>query len=109
MLVARAVPLLDARQMKERLRDLVPLGPLAPLDLLPGLRPKLDVGPGSAQRLQHPAGARLDVHNPNAPRAYRTALTSAGFGSSAAKTPSMYGGRRNAADWPCITLIAQRL
>ena len=89
VLVARAVALLDPGEVEERLCDLVPLRPLAALGLLPRLGPELDLGAGSAQRLQHPAGPRLHVHSPNAPSAYRTALTSAGFGSSAAKTPSM--------------------
>src|SRR5262249_31937886 len=104
-----AAQLLDPGEVEERLGDLVACGTLTALDLRPGLGVQLHVRVWSSQGLQHPAGASLGAHRPNAPSAYRTALTSAGFGSSAAKAPSMYGGRLNAADWPCMTLIAQRL
>src|SRR5215208_605222 len=115
--VAGPGSLLDAREVEERVGDLVVLRALAAFDLLPRLRPVWKVDAeleiARAERVEHPTRATLDCrgcsHEPNAPITYRTTLTRPGLGSSTAKTPSTYGGRRSAGDCPCMTLIDQRL
>src|SRR5215208_5716462 len=117
MPVAGPGSLLDAREVEERVGDVVVLRALAAFDLLPRLRPVWKVDAeleiARAERVEHPTRATLDCrgcsHEPNAPITYRTTLTRPGLGSSTAKTPSTYGGRRSAGDCPCMTLIDQRL
>ena len=64
VLVARALPLLDAGEVEERLGELVAVGPLSPLDLLPGLGPVGNVVAeadlAGADRVEHPARLPLD-------------------------------------------------
>ncbi len=79
MLVPGATALLDACEMEERLRDLVALGPLAPLDLFPGPGPVGDVVPETdvtgPDRVEDPAGLALDRFRDqrNTPRKTRAA------------------------------------
>lgn len=79
VLVPGAVSLLDAGEVEERLRELVALGPLSPLDLFPGLGPVGDIvteadfaGP---DRVEDPAGLSLDRFRDqrNTPRKTRAA------------------------------------
>jgi len=94
VLVARAFSLLDAGEVKERLGQVVRIGTLAALDLLPGLGPVGNVVPEAELRradgIQHPACAPLDGSGDHgsALRATRARCTSPGFGSSRAKTAS---------------------
>ena len=64
VLVTSAGLLLDAGEVEERLGELVALGPLSPVDLLPGLRPVGDVVPepevAGSDRVEDPAGLPLD-------------------------------------------------
>ena len=64
VLVARAVSLLEAGEVEERLGELVALRPLAPGNLLPGLGPVGDVVPEpeltGSDRVEDPAGLPLD-------------------------------------------------
>ena len=93
VLVARAVPLLHARKMEEAGGDVV-AGQFAALELLPRLRVIGDVVAeaelGRADRVEHPARAALDLlgNHLTTLRATRARWTSAGFGSSTAKTAS---------------------
>src|SRR5262249_59681454 len=97
VLVARSVPLLDAGQVEERLCEVVPVGSLAALDLLPRLGAVRHVVPeaevAGADRVEHPAGPLLDSvrDHRKTPRATRAAWTSPGLRSSRAKTASTYG------------------
>jgi len=93
--VTRARVLLDARQMVERLRELVPLGALVSLDTLPGLgaigQIVSEAEIAGADRVENPAGLALDSRGDRAqksPLTSRAAWTSAGLGSSGAKTAS---------------------
>lgn len=79
VLVPGAVSLLDAGEVEERLRELVAVGSLSPLDLLPGRGPVRKVvseaelaGP---DRVEDPAGLPLDRFRDqlNTPRTTRAA------------------------------------
>ena len=74
VLVAPAVPLLDASEVEERLGELVALGELSPLDLLPRLRPVRNVVPEAElmgpDRVEDPASPFDRVRDQrNTPRA----------------------------------------
>jgi hypothetical protein len=94
VLVARAVSLLDPGEMEERLGEVVALGPLAALDLLPragvvgDVVAEPDLTP--ANRVQHPAGPPFHLlgDQRNALLTTREARTSPGRRSSRAKTAS---------------------
>jgi hypothetical protein len=79
MLVARTFPLLDPGKVEERLGELVVLGSLPPLDLLPGLGPVGDVVPEAeltgSDRVEDPARLSLDRFRDqrNTPRKTRAA------------------------------------
>jgi hypothetical protein len=79
VLVPRAVPLLDAGQVEERLCNVVAFGTLAALHLLPRLLAVRHVVPeaevAGADRVEHPAGPPLDPvgNHRNTPRATRAA------------------------------------
>ena len=64
VLVARAVSLLETREVEERLGKLVALGPLSPGDLLPGVGRVGNVVPeaelAGPDRVEDPAGLPLD-------------------------------------------------
>jgi hypothetical protein len=114
VLVPSAVSFLDPREVEERLREVVALGPLSSLDLLPRL---LAVGKVVAEadlvcpdRVEDPAGPALDRlrDQRRAPLTSRAAWTRPGFGSPREKTASSYGGRRSAGRSPGRSVIAQR-
>jgi hypothetical protein len=79
VLVPGAVSLLDAGEVEERLRELVAVGSLSPLDLLPGLGAVGDVVPkadlAGPDRVEDPAGLPLDRFRDqrNTPRTTRAA------------------------------------
>ena len=79
VLVARPLPLLDAGEVEERLGELVAVGPLSPLDLLPGFGPVGDVVAeadlAGSDRVEDPARLPLDRFRDqrNTPRKTRAA------------------------------------
>lgn len=79
MLVVRTFTLLDPGEVEERLGELVVLGPLPTLDLLPGLGPVGDVVPEAeltgSDRVEDPARLSLDRFRDqrNTPRKTRAA------------------------------------
>src|SRR5262249_49994283 len=112
VLVAAAVALLDAREVEERLGEIVPDRTLAALDGFPRVGTVRDVVAeselGRTDRVQHPTRAPLDL-GPNHGRTTRAQCTSAGFGSSRAHIASTYGGRCSAGRAFRANVIAHRL
>ena len=114
MLVATRVALLDAREMEERLGQVVAARLLPALDLLPGLGAVLHVVSeahlAAADRVQNPAGPPLHLlgNQRKAPLTIREASTSPGLRSSLAKTASTYGPFGTAGRSPGMSEIAQR-
>ena len=99
VVIACTRTLFDAREVEEPFRQLVALGTLAALDLLPG---SLSVGHVVAEpdlartdRVQDPASAALDRRGDQRRTLLtsRATWTSAGLRSSRASTASTYGGR----------------
>jgi hypothetical protein len=94
VLVARAVALLDAGEVEERLGELVALRALSALDLRPGLfavrKVVAEPDVSRADRVEDPARPPLDGlrNQRNTLLASLAAWTSPGLGSSRAKTAS---------------------
>ena len=101
--VPRRAALLEAREVEERLGEIVADRTLASVDPLPGLRPVghvvAEAELARPERVEHPPGLPLDIRwdhrSPprRAPLRTRAVCTNAGTGSSRASTASTYGGR----------------
>src|SRR5919204_1266990 len=114
VLVARSADLLQAREMEERIGEVVALWPFEPFDRIPRILAIRHVVAEAdlrrADRVEDPARPPLDSFGDqlSAALAKRAAWTNAGFGSSRANTASTYGGLRNTGGSPASRVIAHR-